>query len=419
MTMWRSARSTTSSAALTAPSSRTGRLVGLGPLVPSSTLIPDPIAVPRCADSVADVLFSHMQVRADRIGQEPLPLPFRRRRTAAVPPIPPQCPEYSGKTFTMMGPDISGDPALNGIIPRSSLQVDALQCRPHELPDAPLGSVAFASRVGALVTHTLKCEGCTVSVGCRYSTTSKGTTRAPNSSSSARIWRSTTNRCRLRAFVRGELVCLCASVGTRSSARGSARSMNGSNRLIDCAQIHDLRVKGHDNLQVRRIRTQRNVSRRPVDATVVPRTVGTNGRQACCIARCMLQASHCCVMCCTFGVPCCILHVACRTLLNLAHCLMLHAACFASHFAQVTQSATLHVALSALSVARHLADPRAPDTWHLRGRAVGDADLVARRHRPAHQHRRPPPRHRRHQRMLLIARAVRRANGRSCNGRLG
>ena len=27
--------------------------------------------------------------------------------------------------------------------------------------------------------------------------------------------------------------------------------MNGSNRLIDCAQIHDLRVKGHDNLQVR------------------------------------------------------------------------------------------------------------------------------------------------------------------------
>ena len=113
--------------------------------------------------------------------------------------------------------------------------------------------------------------------------------------------------------------------------------MNGSNRLIDCAQIHDLRVKGHDNLQVRRIRTQRTVSRRPVDATVVPRTVGTNGRQACCIARCMLQASHCCVMCCTFGVPCCILHVACRTLLNLAHCLMLHAACFASHFAQVIQ----------------------------------------------------------------------------------
>jgi hypothetical protein len=54
--------------------------------------------------------------------------------------------------------------------------------------------------------------------------------------------------------------------------------MNGSNRLIDCAQIHDLRVKGHDNLQVRRIRTQRNVSRRPVDATVVPRTVCTNGR---------------------------------------------------------------------------------------------------------------------------------------------
>jgi len=29
----------------------------------------------------------------------------------------------SGKTFTMMGPDISGDPALNGIIPRSSLQI--------------------------------------------------------------------------------------------------------------------------------------------------------------------------------------------------------------------------------------------------------------------------------------------------------
>ena len=192
--------------------------------------------------------------------------------------------------------------------------------------------------------------------------------------------------------------------------------MNGSNRLIDCAQIHDLRVKGHDNLQVRRIRTQRNVSRRSVDATVVPRTVGTNGRQACCIARCMLQASHCCVMCCTFGVPCCILHVACRTLLNLAHCLMLHAACFASHFAQVTQSATLRVALSALSVARHLADPRAPDTWHLRGRAVGDADLVARRHRPAHQHRRPPPRHRLHQRMLLIAHAVRRATGGCATG---
>ena len=37
----------------------------------------------------------------------------------------------------------------------------------------------------------------------------------------------------------------------------------------------------------------------------------------------MLQAAHCCVVCCTFGVPCCILHVACRTLLNLAHCLML------------------------------------------------------------------------------------------------
>ena len=116
-------------------------------------MIPDPIAVPRCADSGADVLFSHMQVRADRIGQEPLPLPFRRRRTAAVPPIPPKCPEYSGKTFTMMGPDISGDPALNGIIPRSSLQVDAPQCRPHELPNALLGTAAFASRVGALVTH--------------------------------------------------------------------------------------------------------------------------------------------------------------------------------------------------------------------------------------------------------------------------
>ena len=152
LTMWRSARSTTSSAALTAPSSRTGRLVGLGPLVPSSTLIPDPIVVHR-ADSVADVLFSRMQVRADRIGQGPLPLPFRRRWIAAVPPIPPKCPEYSGKTFTMMGPDISGDPALNGIIPRSSLQVDAPQCRPHELPNALLGTAAFASRVGALVTH--------------------------------------------------------------------------------------------------------------------------------------------------------------------------------------------------------------------------------------------------------------------------
>ena len=57
--------------------------------------------------------------------------------------------------------------------------------------------------------------------------------------------------------------------------------MNGSNRLIDRAQIHDLRVKGHDNLQVRRIRTQRNTSLRPVDAPVVPRTVGTNGRYAC------------------------------------------------------------------------------------------------------------------------------------------
>ncbi len=101
------------------------------------------------------------------------------------------------------------------------------------------------------------------------------------------------------------------------------------------------------------------------------------------------------------------LHVVRCSILHT--CLMLHAACFASHFAQVTQSATLRVALSALSVARHLADPRARDTWHLRGRAVGDADLVARRHRPAHQHRRPPPRHRRHQRMLLIARAVRRA----------
>ena len=34
--------------------------------------------------------------------------------------------------------------------------------------------------------------------------------------------------------------------------------MNGRSRLIDRAQIHDLRVKGHDNLQVRRIRPQRN-----------------------------------------------------------------------------------------------------------------------------------------------------------------
>ena len=42
LTMWRSARSTTSSAALTAPSSRTGRLVGLGPLVPRSTPYPQP-----------------------------------------------------------------------------------------------------------------------------------------------------------------------------------------------------------------------------------------------------------------------------------------------------------------------------------------------------------------------------------------
>ena len=59
--------------------------------------------------------------------------------------------------------------------------------------------------------------------------------------------------------------------------------MNGSNRLIDRAQIHDLRVKGHDNLQVRRIRTQRNTWLQPV---------GANGRYACCIACCMLQASH-------------------------------------------------------------------------------------------------------------------------------
>jgi hypothetical protein len=67
--------------------------------------------------------------------------------------------------------------------------------------------------------------------------------------------------------------------------------------------------------------TQRSLQ--PVDAPVVPHTVGTNGRWACRIARCMLQASHRCVVCCTLGVACCILHVARRTLLNLAHCLML------------------------------------------------------------------------------------------------
>lgn len=113
--------------------------------------------------------------------------------------------------------------------------------------------------------------------------------------------------------------------------------MNGSNRLIDRAQIHDLRVKGHDNLQVRRIRTQRNArgdlwTQRWCRALWAA-TAAT--RAALHVACCRLVTV--CVVCCTFGVACCILHVARRTLLNLAHCLMLHAACFALHFAQVTQ----------------------------------------------------------------------------------
>jgi hypothetical protein len=183
-----------------------------------------------------------------------------------------------------MGPDISGDPALNGIIPRSSLQVDAPKCRPHELPNALLGTAAFASRVGALVTHA--------SEGGVHSLRDADIRPHRRGRHGHRIRHQVLvygdlqrTGAVVRACLCAELVCLCASVGTRSSARGSARSMDGRNRLIDRAQIHDLRVKGHDNLQVRRIRPQRNAA--------FAATCGRNGGAAHCGHQRPLGVRHC------------------------------------------------------------------------------------------------------------------------------